>query len=183
VTVRGLSNVEAGERDTECRDAPQHICQATFSNQSVSGLDQRVVAKLQRLRQLRLLDEHVRTWNVHSGSRIPGSGSRFPVSRASEIATWLQALFNPDARVDQPGADLAKQLTIGLARITSTGPECGSRVGHRQLVPQRLHFLQIQISGDPTCKQCCPSRDIGCHIRVPIAITADPRPETDGRSL
>ena len=154
-----LTDVQAGERHAERRQAATDVGEPALGQLAVTGLLERVGAQPQR----------------------PGKIVRFDIDvvRRREVGVRIERPLDPEPGGAQPFADTAKQFAVRFRRRSNRRPQAGRCGDDRELVAQRIDLPQIETGGDPAREQAGAPRDVRGHVRVAVAVTADPGSESD----
>src|SRR5262245_61973856 len=98
--------------------------------------------------------------------------------RRRDLLAHLQESLDSVARRTHSRANTWKQRTIRFANITDTSHELGTRRLERQLVAQRVDFVEIEVGSRPPRQPACAASHVWRHMRITVAVAADPRSES-----
>ena len=79
--------------------------------------------------------------------------------------------------------DVAQHRAIRLARAAGARVQLGNRLCHREVEAERVNLAEVEIRRTPPRRQAGHPRNLWRHVRVAVAIPADPRAEPDRRRV
>ena len=167
VTRRILADVEPRQRQSEGRDASPHVGEPAVRDQPLPG--SREATRRRAAAPPRKLDVE-----IYLGTAI------VQARRVTDLRLLPERGFDPVARRGHAARGRRRSSSrYGSGASPTAARRAGVAFDSESSLAQRLDLAQVQVGGDPACKQARTPRDFGRDARIAVAVAADPGAEAD----